>query len=75
MEKAQPYLATDALEREVVLAYLERERELWLPDYRRAERDGRMNAELNAAADAHMPRLNYLLDELSALSISSTMAA
>lgn len=52
---------------EIVMAYLDRTRELWLPDYRRAERDGRMNAELNAAADRHIPKLDQLLDELNAI--------
>lgn len=54
-------------QREFVLAYLQRERELWLPHHLRSERDGRMNAELNANADAFMPKIDRLLDELNAL--------
>lgn len=53
--------------REVVTAYLERERELWLPHYQHARRDGFMNAELNANAEAFMPKIDRLLDELGAL--------
>lgn len=60
---------------EVTLAYLERERELWLPDYRRATRDGRMNAELNAEADRHMPKIDALLDELNAIGYFAVTAA
>ncbi len=53
--------------KEVVTAYLQREREEWLPHYRRAMRDGRMNAQLNAEADAFIPKINSLLDELGSL--------
>ena len=53
--------------REVTLAYLERRREEWLPLYRRAERDGRMNARLNAEADAAFEPIDKLLDEFNQL--------
>ena len=65
MSAEQP---TDEIDpREVVTAYLERERELWLPHYQHAKRDGFANAELNAAAEAYMPKINQLLDELNRL--------
>lgn len=60
--------ATEEIDpREVTLAYLERRREEWLPLYRRAERDGRMNARLNAEADAAFKPIDDLLEELHAL--------
>lgn len=59
---------TDEIDpREIITAYLERERATWLPLYRRAERDGRMNARLNAEADAAFKPIDKLLEELHAL--------
>ena len=55
------------MEYEVVIAHLERARELWLPDYHKAIRDNHMNAELNAKANRHMPNIDKLLGELSLL--------
>lgn len=52
---------------EIVLAYLERTRAEWSPHYKHALRDGRMNRQLNAEADAFMPKLDGMLDELNAL--------
>lgn len=57
----------DVNEGEIVLAYLERTREEWSPHYRHAIRDGRMNRQLNAEADAFVPKMDSLLDELNAL--------
>ncbi len=56
-------------EREVVLAYLERERDIWLPARARALRAGHNNAALNLAESQSMERMNGLLDELGALVI------
>jgi len=61
----QPTVEIDP--REVTLAYLERRRADWLPLYRRAERDGRMNASLNAEADHAFEPIDKLLDEFNAL--------
>lgn len=47
MEKQK--LTTNIPQDEVVIAYLEHERELWLPLHARAVRAGGMNAEFNAA--------------------------
>lgn len=59
---------TDEIDpREVVTAYIERERAQWLPLHRRATRDGRMNASLNAEADAAFEPIDKLLDELNRL--------
>jgi hypothetical protein len=52
---------------EIALAYLERTCAEWAPHYQRAIRDDRMNAELNAEADAFVPKLDRLLDELNAI--------
>lgn len=52
---------------EIVLAYLERTRNEWSPHYRHAIRDGRMNRQLNAEADAFVPKLDAMLDELNAI--------
>jgi hypothetical protein len=70
-EHEQPTTEIDP--REVVKAYIDRERADWLPHYRRAMRDGRMNAQLNAEADSYMPKIDSLLDELGKLSIAGTM--
>lgn len=61
--------------REVIKSYLERERQDWLPHYKRATRDGRMNASLNANADLYMPKINELLDELHALGATAVKGA
>lgn len=50
-------------QREFVVAYLERERELWLPAKARADRAGGMSAEANEAEAVHMRRIDALLDE------------
>lgn len=56
---------TDEIDpREIITAYIERERELWLPAHQRAERAGHMNAELNAEADKHMRQIDAYLEEL-----------
>jgi len=56
-------------EKDGVLAQLEEERAEWLPHHERAMRAGRRNAELNAAADSRMERINKLLDQLGILSV------
>jgi len=58
-----------ANEKDGVLAQLEEERADWLPHHERAMRAGRRNAELNAAADTRMERINNLLDQLGILSV------
>ena len=58
-----------ANEKEAVLAKLEEERAEWLPHNARANRAGRRNAELNAAADSRMERINGLLDQLGIISV------
>lgn len=59
---------TDEIDpREIVTAYLERERAAWLPAHQRAARDGFMNAALNAEADEHMRKIDTYLEELHAL--------
>lgn len=55
------------IEKQNVICYLEREREQWLPAYRRAERAGGNNAEANAEAEAGMRRMDPLLEELHKL--------
>jgi hypothetical protein len=72
MEKQK--LTTNIPQDEVVIAYLEHERELWLPLHARAVRAGGMNAEFNAAEAEAMGRIDRLLDELSALAIKGTAA-
>ena len=67
MERPQTQAAEVAIEREVVIAYLEREREAWIPARDRALRAGHNNAELNAAEAEHMGRIDDFLDELHAL--------
>jgi hypothetical protein len=57
----------DYKEREIVMSYLEHEREVWLPLHRRAERSAGMNAEANAEEAVAMMRIDRLLDELNAL--------
>ena len=57
--------------KEVVVAYLERARELWLPHHQRAERAGGNNAEANRdASDAFKP-IDRLLDELGRLGVKN----
>jgi hypothetical protein len=51
-------------EREVVLAHLERERELWLPHYRTAKRAEGFNADAKARAAYFMRHIDGLLSEL-----------
>ena len=72
MEKQK--LTTNIPQDEVVIAYLEHERELWLPLHAGAVRAGGMNAEFNAAEAEAMGRIDRLLDELSALAIKGTAA-
>jgi hypothetical protein len=72
MEKQK--LTTNIPQDEVVITYLEHERELWLPLHARAVRAGGMNAEFNAAEAEAMGRIDRLLDELSALAIKGTAA-
>jgi len=57
----------DYKEREIVLSYLEHEREVWLPLHQRAERAAGMSAEANAEEAVAMTRIDRLLDELNAL--------
>lgn len=68
----QPTVEIDP--KEVVTAYLERERELWLPLHARAQRAGGMSADANAAEAEAMGRIDRLLDELSVLAITATIA-
>jgi hypothetical protein len=65
----------DKMEHEVVMAYLERARELWLPTRDRAARDDHMNAQLNASEGIAMERINRLLDELNALDYFSGLVS
>lgn len=65
----QPTVEIDP--REIVHAYIERERAEWLPHYRHALRDGRMNAELNRSADEAFKPIDKLLDELNRLGRSA----
>ena len=58
-----------ANEKDGVPAQLEEERADWLPHHERAMRAGRRNAELNAAADTRMERINNLLDQLGIISV------
>lgn len=60
-------LPTTQLEREVVTAYLERDRLTWLDARARAQRAGGNSAEANAAEAKAMARVDYLLEELHAL--------
>ena len=60
-------------EREVVLAYLERERDIWLPARANAVRAGRMNAKANKAEEESMDRMNGLLEELSSLAVKKAV--
>jgi hypothetical protein len=53
--------------KEVVICYLEHERERWLPARAKAERAGGWNSEANKAAADRMERIDYLLEELWAL--------
>lgn len=69
-----PKLQTNIPEKDVTIAYLERERELWLPLHARALRAGGNNAEANLAEAEAMGRIDRLLDELSALAIRETAA-
>jgi hypothetical protein len=70
----QPTVELDAIKpQEVVIAYLERARELWLPHYVRANRAAGMNAEANRdASDAFKP-IDRLLDELGPLVMGQTV--
>ena len=68
MERDQPTVEIDP--REVVTAYLERERAAWIPARDRALRSGGMNAEHNAAEAKHMRQIDALLDELGRLGLS-----
>jgi hypothetical protein len=54
-------------EAQTILAYLEYERELWLPAHHVATRDAHMNAAFNAEEAKHMEKIDTLLDELNAL--------
>lgn len=54
-------------DRETVVAYIEREREEWLPLHHRAVRAGGMNGEANREAELAMERINPLLEELHAM--------
>lgn len=58
-------LAIDS--KEVVICYLEHERERWMPARDKAERAGGWDGLANKAAAERMERINYLLEELWAL--------
>jgi len=60
-------LPTTKLEREVVTAYLERDRPTWLDARDAAQRAGGMSAALNELEAKAMARVDYLLEELHAL--------
>jgi hypothetical protein len=60
--------------KEVVVCYLEHERERWLPAKARAERAGGYSAEANKAANDRMERIDYLLEELWALMAPKVVA-
>ena len=59
------------LQHDVVMAYLEREREAWLPAHHKAQRAGGNSAEANADEAKHMRQIDAYLDELN--SIGSTV--
>ena len=67
-------LITNPDEKEIVMAYLEAEREVWLPLHTIAVRSGGMNGEANAAEAAAMVRIDRLLDQLGAITLRETMA-
>lgn len=60
-------------EREITLAYLEREREIWLPHHRRAVRAGGNSAEANLDAAEALKPIDDLLDELGRLGLKETV--
>ena len=67
----QPTTEIDPLE--ITMAYLEKQREDWLPLYHRSERAGRMNAEANRnASDAFKP-IDRLLDEFNRIKLAQTV--
>lgn len=53
------------LQRDVILAYLERERDVWLGARAVADRAGGLSAQANKDRDASMERINSMLGELS----------
>lgn len=65
-------IATD--ERDIVLAALEQEREVWLPLKAKVDRNNGNAIEAVAAEAASMARINALLEDLSALAINGTQA-
>lgn len=52
-------------EAQTIIAYLEYEREQWLPAHHVAVRDAHMNAAFNAEEKKHMDKIDTLLDELN----------
>lgn len=65
MEKQQ----TPDQEREETLAYLERERELWLGLRGRVDRTGGRDAQLSRAYEQSNDRMNHLLEDLFAQNV------
>jgi len=65
MSHEQPTTEIDP--REVITAYLERERVDWLSARARAERSGHMNASANEAEAKSMRQIDALLEELHAI--------
>lgn len=59
-------------EKEIVIAYLERARENWLPHHHRAVRAGGWSAEANLAAEEAFKPIDLLLDELITFDLSKT---
>lgn len=53
--------------KEMLKAYIERERDAWLPHYQRVQRSNGMNGEAVREADAAMKKIDPLLEELNAL--------
>jgi uncharacterized protein YaeQ len=74
-EKKLTLVAADQMEHEVVMSYLERARQIWLPAHQKSVRDSGMNAEFNAEAARHMERIDRLLDELNALDYFSSLVS
>jgi hypothetical protein len=50
----------DQMEHEVVMSYLERARQIWLPSHQKSVRAAGMNAEFASEAKRHMERIDRL---------------
>jgi uncharacterized protein YaeQ len=74
-EKKLTLVAADQMEHEVVMSYLERARQIWLPAHQKSVRAAGMNAEFASEAKRHMERIDRLLDELNALDYFSSLVS